>query len=315
MTQICIAKVPRSLQEFRRPFRFFENARSAFRAFLERTPFEAKEKILLPAYVGWSPNEGSGVFDPVAKLGLLFDFYRLDDNLHIDLEHLRSRFSEQAVKVFVIIHYFGYIDPGYEEAVKIAREFGACILEDEAHAMLTDLISGSCGRLGDACIFSLHKMLPLENGGMLIVNQANGNILEQIPEAGHSWQSPWEFDLKEISLKRWQNARMLTQLLEPLAGRIDPLWGTPPSGQIPQTYPVILRHISREKLYFAMNEAGFGVVSLYHTLIKEISPDAYPSSHKLSKHILNLPVHQDVSPKHLEAMVRVLADKINSCSI
>jgi dTDP-4-amino-4,6-dideoxygalactose transaminase len=310
--QIVISKAPQSPDLFHRPFRFFENARSAFRSFLEKTAFDANEIALLPSYVGWSPKEGSGVFDPVAQLRLSYDFYRMDDILHIDLDHLRFLFTKRSVKLLIIIHFFGYVDPGYEEAIAMAREYGALVLEDEAHAMLTDLVGGICGRLGDACIFSLHKLFPVETGGMLLLNQPMEHLLDLIRESNTNTHSPWEFDLKAISRKRRENAQLLSQLLRPLAGRIDPLWGDPQPGEIPQTYPVIVQHGSRDSLYFAMNDAGFGVVSLYHTLIDEIVADTFPASHRLSRCILNLPVHQDVQSEDLEVMVEVLARVIDS---
>ena len=48
------------------------------------------ERVLLPAYVGWSAKEGSGVFDPVDELGVPYAFYRLDDRLRIDLYGLEQ---------------------------------------------------------------------------------------------------------------------------------------------------------------------------------------------------------------------------------
>jgi hypothetical protein len=61
-----------------------------------------------------------------------------------------------------------------------------------------------------------------------------------------------------------------------------------------------------------MNAAGFGVVSLYHTLISQISPDCFPATARVSQHILNLPVHQDASEKARESMVRELAGRVRN---
>lgn len=52
-----------------------------------------------------------------------------------------------------------------------------------------------------------------------------------------------------------------------------------------------------------MNEAGFGVVSLYHTMIDAISDRDFPDSHRLARTIFNLPVHPDATPAALAAMV------------
>lgn len=60
-----------------------------------------------------------------------------------------------------------------------------------------------------------------------------------------------------------------------------------------------------------MNRAGFGVVSLYHTLIEPISESVYPESHRLSRKILNLPVHQDILPEDLDALIACLKKSLS----
>src|ERR1035438_5623165 len=111
----------------------FQAGRNAFRAILNAVQL-SNGKVLLPAYIGWAPREGSGVFDPIASLHLEYSFYALDERLRIDIDSLRTELASGCVRVLVIIHYFGYVDPCYEEAVKIAREHDAFVLEDEAHA-------------------------------------------------------------------------------------------------------------------------------------------------------------------------------------
>src|SRR5215204_5229555 len=139
---------------FHRPMAAFENARSAFKAVLAQAARFKRRTVLLPAYIGWSHREGSGVFDPVRELGLSYQFYQVDHELRIDLEDLRRQLEAHSPSVLLLIHYFGYIDPGYPKAAELAQRHDAVLVEDEAHAMLTDLVGGACGRLGDVCLFS-----------------------------------------------------------------------------------------------------------------------------------------------------------------
>jgi len=301
-----ISKVAQDNNRYRRPFLAFQNARSAFGAFLDGLQFSADEIVLLPAFIGWSPREGSGVFDPVTERGLSYRFYRMNGRLTIDLEHLRQLFKTSKVKVLVIIHYFGYVDPGYREAVTLAKEHGAFILEDEAHAMFTDLFGGISGRLGDACIFSLHKMLPVATGGLLVLNRESIKEIITVASSEESTTSPWEFDLHAIANRRIENASHLSVLLAPLEKYLEPLRRKLLPGEVPQTYPILIRYGSRDLLYQMMNEAGYGVVTLYHTLIKPITLEEFPESHTLSGHILNLPVHQDIEKQQLDRMVEKL---------
>lgn len=302
-----IAKTATRPDAFRRPSRYFDSAREAFKTFLREAEVAPGQSVLLPAYIGWSPREGSGVFDPVAQLGLDAAFYRVDERLRVDLGDLRARLAGGTVRVVVLIHYFGYVDPSYRQAAELAREAGALVLEDEAHAMLTDIVGGGCGRLGDACIFSLHKMLPTSTGGMLIHNEP----LSPGSPGGEAQGgfSPWDYDLFAIAAKRRRNAERLSTLLRsrPIAG-IEPLWPDLKPFEVPQTYPVLIHDVSRFALYNEMNEAGYGVVSLYHTLIDKLPAETFPASHAVAGKILNLPVHQDIEEVDLERLVAALDD-------
>jgi dTDP-4-amino-4,6-dideoxygalactose transaminase len=299
-----IAKTATNPEACARPYRLFVNARSAFKSLLAALDFEPEARVLLPAYVGWSSREGSGVFDPIAELNLPHDFYRIDGQLHIDLGDLERRLQTGNVKVVVLIHYFGYVDPQYQAAVDMARRHGAWVIEDEAHALLSDWVGGVCGRLGDACIYSLHKMLPMA-GGMLAVPSRHAGLLARV-ESGGDIPSPWAYDFAAMAQRRRDNARYLAHLLTPLADDVTLLRPSLAAGEAPQTLPVLIRRVSRDGLYFALNEAGFGAVSLYHTLIPQISRDAFPDSHQLARTILNLPVHQDVQTDQLDALVEKL---------
>jgi dTDP-4-amino-4,6-dideoxygalactose transaminase len=297
----------------RRPWRRFPSARRAMRAFLQAAQVGPGQRVLLPGYIGWSAREGSGVFDPIRELGVGYDFYRMDDRLHLDLDDLERQLTAGDVRVVVLIHYFGAPDPRWEHAVALARRHGALVLEDSAHAMLTDLVEGSCGRAGDATFYSLHKLLPVSDGGLLVMNPHSAIRLQDVPVEEHPGDAPWDFDLREIAAIRVRNARLLHELIAAdgrLDGAVEPLWQYLPDGVVPQTFPVVINHVSRDELYFRMNEAGFGVVSLYHTMIDSLAPGAHADAHALSRRLMNLPVHQDATVDQLRAMVRELGRQV-----
>lgn len=309
-----IEKIARIKNNYRRTFLPFKNARTAFTSFLASLTFnpDMQEKVVLPAYIGWSEREGSGVFDPIRELGLPFEFYRIDEKLCIDIAHFRHIVETHRSKVVVIIHYFGHIDPNYETAVHIAQQHGALILEDEAHAMLTDIVGGISGRLGDASIFSLHKLLPVDRGGLLVFNTHNADTNLHTSYRDDTAPLPWDYDLKQIAEKRMENVACLNTLIPSLKGEVESLLTSLQPGEYLQTYPIIIKNVSRDALYFMMNEAGYGVVSLYHTLIAPITIEQYPHSHMLANHILNLPIHQDIPMSLFKNMILKLEECIET---
>jgi dTDP-4-amino-4,6-dideoxygalactose transaminase len=212
----------------------------------------------------------------------------------------------------VLIHYFGYVDPNYQEVISLAKNNDVMILEDEAHALYTDFIGGRSGRLCDAAIFSLHKLLPFPNGGLLCINDRHIDFGDIHFESLLDYPF-MKYDLYGIAKKRIENALMVLHLLEKYCDEIVPLKSQLNMGIVPQTVPVMVKRASRDLVYQKMNESGFGVVSLYHTLIDQIDRDRFPNAYNLSKRILNLPIHQDIEQNEVEKMIAKLIEIIRKC--
>lgn len=53
---------------------------------------------------------------------------------------------------------------------------------------------------------------------------------------------------------------------------------------VPQTYPLVLLRSDRYQVYLDLNEKGYGVTSLYHTLIDPLRDNSeYKQTHELEK--------------------------------
>jgi dTDP-4-amino-4,6-dideoxygalactose transaminase len=314
-TAPAISKIASRSDSYRRRIYDFPNARSAFRAALLALGMKRGfDEVLLPAYVGWSSREGSGVMDPIRELGLKPLFYRMTSHLRIDVDDLCLRLTTSRARVLVLIHYFGFPDPEYKRVCQLAREHGLIVVEDEAHSMLSDLVGGVCGRLGEFSIMSLHKLLPVPQGGLLVVN----NVVEHTTAGAFQLlrnQSPGsidfcEYDTFSIAKQRRRHAARIVELLAhvPQVELLMPL----SDGVVPQTLPIVLKSGCRDSVYHQLNSDGFGVVSLYHTMVPEINEVEYPDAHWLAKRVLNLPVHQDINPDLLAPMVDRLSDLLRS---
>ena len=306
-----VSKLAADRTAFRRRTILCASGREAIATFARAAGATAGDLVLCPAYVGWSPREGSGVLDPLASLGLEVAFYRVGADLTVDLSDLAQRLKTRSTAGVILIHFFGHVDPGYAEMVRVIRESGAWCLEDEAHALYTDLVLAASGRLGDASILSLHKMLPVPSGGALLLNADTHLSLENLSESNASSSILWDYDLGAIAKRRSKNAADIRSMVAPLEGQVDALWPDINAGEILQTYPVVLRDSNRDMVYEMMNAQGYGVVSLYHTLVKGIAPHEFPLSHQLSRSILNLPIHQDLRTEQLADLVDRLAHVVD----
>jgi len=276
---------------------YFSAAREGLKSILMQ-PELAGKKILLPAYIGYSTREGSGVFDPVTAVGTPYVFYRMDCFLNIDVADLQKKIPRNPGQILFIIHYFGFKDKDIDRIKKLARAQNMVIIEDFAHAFYT-FYNDQC--LGfDYAIFSLHKMFPEIDGGMVLCNK----LLYEQKEA--QYYDLFRYNLPLIMERRREN---YTHILNALRRRgrkerirvMRPVIGR----HVPQTFPILLTDSAvRDRMYFGMNEAGYGVVSLYHELIAPLDR-SFSVEHNISSRILNLPVHQDISPAQLDGMLKV----------
>jgi dTDP-4-amino-4,6-dideoxygalactose transaminase len=285
-----INKKPKDINNFKYNSYYFRRGRDAF-SFILNLNFKNR-KILIPAYIGYSTKEGSGVFDPIEHVGIDYEFYRFKKNLEIDKKFLINLMNKNPESVLLLIHYFGFKDKNINEIKKYALASKITIIEDFAHAFFTFHLNPKIDF--DYAFFSLHKMFPFNSGGLLI----SKNILNYKDSCCYN---PFDYNIYEIIQKRINNYNFLCkQLLE--INEIKILKKNV-NDQVPQTFPILLPSEDiRNYLYFHLNECGFGVVSLYHTLIKEISKK-YITEQNISKHILNLPIHQDANLEDLKKLL------------
>ena len=285
-------------------WRSFINARNAFKAVLKVVIDRVDGRILLPAYVGWSSREGSGVFDPVFELGVGYDFYRVDRRLRIDTGDLMKKAADERVRAVLLVHWFGFVDVHTPKIASRLRLMGKWVIEDCAHALFSDRVGGICGHLGHASFYSLHKMLPIDKGGLLRINDDElSNYIQHGSQSSDYVRVLAEYDLREIAQQRCENTSRIAELLQPHSNIFEPIHDWPVNGVIPQTWPVLINGHPRDHFYFEMNKRGFGLVSLYHTQIEQIDDTKFPDARWVASRICNLPVHQEVDADQLTAMV------------
>ena len=86
---------------------YYNRARDAMFDIIDNLSKKGYTEIYIPGYIGWSPNEGSGIFDPINKIvDLNRHYYVMDRELNTDINYLKinlnigSRPIDQHLKGF-----------------------------------------------------------------------------------------------------------------------------------------------------------------------------------------------------------------------
>lgn len=299
-----IGKIQNNPDAYKTNFLFYNRARDAMYDIVNEL-FSSKYKdIYIPGYIGWSPKEGSGIFDPLNLIvGLERHYYHMTKELHVDLDDVCNQLKEHSI--LLIVNYFGFRDPQIKQLIEIAHEKECVVIEDNAHGFYTYFCNGGIG--ADIIFFSLHKMFPFKQGGGLIIENNCSYQLHSLDMSADF--NPFIYNYNRIAQVRIKNYIKLSLLLEEYTDYFEPLRNNELlKSNVPQTFPIVFKQGMRDKIYEIMNDAGYGVVSLYHTMIEELRNDTHSDALWLSRRIMNLPVHQDVDRNLYLSMIEKLIE-------
>jgi dTDP-4-amino-4,6-dideoxygalactose transaminase len=149
---------------------------------------DARAVVWMPAY-----HCGAEV-QAALDAGLDVGFYRVGPDLAVDVDDLERRLRQRAGPV-VVIHYFGFGQPGIAAIDELCRRQRIPWLEDCAHALFSDHEGAALGTVAPLSIFSLRKTLPLFEGGALQFNP------ERLSATDHAPPAPGHFPLSAAPLR------------------------------------------------------------------------------------------------------------------
>ena len=144
-------------------FLFF-SARYALSAGIKAAGIELDDTVLLPSYNCWTEIE------PFLHAGIRTVYYRINSDLTVDFDDLLKKIKyTNKVKALLVTHFLGFPQP-IDKIKNICKESRLLLIEDCAHAFLSDFNGKALGSYGDISIFSLLKTLSVPNGGVLVIN-------------------------------------------------------------------------------------------------------------------------------------------------
>lgn len=120
------------------------------------------DEVLVPSY-----NCGSEV-DALVHAGANVRLFRVGRNGEIDTGDLASRITN-ATRAVYVIHYFGFAQR-LGPIVELCRKRELLLIEDCALSALTEVEGRRLGCLGDVAVYNFPKVLPVPDGGALVIN-------------------------------------------------------------------------------------------------------------------------------------------------
>lgn len=332
---------------------FLSSGRSAIYQALKAFGIPQGSTALLPSYLCAS------VIDPFLVYGCRIEFYRISTELSPDIYEIEKRLVRGDVKVLLVIHYFGFPAQNFSEILELCKNYSVKVIEDCAHALFSKTNGLLLGSLGDAGIFSLRKTLPVPEGGIFVLNNRQGQVVDlnvqgwlhrdgvkllreifysfeyQIGFSLRTYLLSFDclknkaheidrlalgrfdkrigklsrcilrsFDVESILTKRRQNYNYLLSKLTLLRKIGTPLFDELPEGVCPNSFPILVER--RDEIRRRLYRNGIALRAFWDVLPGQLPLDRFHEAKFLRDNILVLPVHQEISEKGLDIVLRAL---------
>ena len=312
-----ITKEAQNKDIYTKNIHFLSSARNSFE-FILRNVLKENDIILMPSYIGETTKEGSGVFDPVRHANIKYMFYKLNYKLFADFEDIKQKIeNNKNIKAILLIHYFGFPQESILEIKKLCDIHNIFLIEDCAHCLESKYKNLLLGTIGDFSFNSIHKLIATPDGGILKIN--NPDYFYLIPKNNLiDYNTLIQFintDIRKTSRKRIENYKYYLKKLPTQSKLYTVMYNELPKDTVPLNFPILVKNFDRYKFYNILIDKKVITVSLYYQLIKELDINEYPTSFKISKEILNLPVHQDIDFSDIDFIISKIQEIENEFKI
>lgn len=301
---ISIQKEAKFINSKHLQFKFTSSCRNALTQILKSEASPQPRSILLPAYVGLSLDEGSGILDPVIESGFNFHFYKIDYEMNPVLSDLVEKINLFPESIVLFVNYFGWKIKNRDQLLEVCKSYELKVIEDNAHNLGDLYLDRKTDHDSDYQIYSIHKFLAIKSGGAVtskaplkyISNTISKNELLEFA------MTPLEKTLET----RMSNFIQLRDFHEQLTQKkYEIMFNSLPNTAL--NFPILMESkTQRQSLYQELSEKNIYPTALYHRLVPEITKEEFPISHEISNRILNLPVHQDIRKNAMQKLFEIL---------
>lgn len=269
----------------------------------------------------------------ILHAGLTPVFCDVDDSLNLDPEDFRKKITKDTVGVVFV--GIGGNSANYQEILEIARANGLVFALDAAHMAGTKLNGNQIGVEADFSAFSFHsvKNLPTADSGMLCLKDAGlhetvkdlswlGISKSTFDRSAGSYQ--WDYSINEPGFKYNGNSIMAAMFLVGLKyldednkarnylaniydrcipSRVKKVVHIP--GTSRHLYQILVKN--RDDLVEKLRKNGVSPGVHYKSnLLYPMYCGECPNAQKLSKEILTLPLHLNLTPSDIQRVSDLL---------
>ena len=245
----------------------------------------------------------------------------------MDTNDLENKITKKS-KIILPVHFGGY-SCNMELLKKIAKKRSLLIVEDAAHACGTKYKGKKIGSLGDLTCFSFHpvKNLAMPKGGAITINTKNKNQIKKrlnsLRWCGISNRKDSFYDISElgfnyymdeisaaIGIEQLKKVDKLNDYRFKIAKRYDAELNV--NEKIPlnrecsyHLYWILVKN--RKKFIQHMKANGIETGTHYspvHKMSLYKSKIILPNTEKISKEIVTLPIHPNLSKKDIDFIIK-----------
>jgi dTDP-4-amino-4,6-dideoxygalactose transaminase len=130
---------------------------------------------------------------PTRQVGCKIRFYPVTEELEPDWESLKNLVKISRPNLFLLTHFFGQENPP-QPAREFCDQVDALLIEDGAHVLKP---FHQIGQLADFTFYSLHKLLSIPDGSLLVMRPRSSQYQRFLQDAqaqmGEHFASPWKW--------------------------------------------------------------------------------------------------------------------------
>jgi UDP-2-acetamido-2-deoxy-ribo-hexuluronate aminotransferase len=297
--------------------------------------FKPGDEIILPVHTYVSTAE------VIALLGLTPVFVEVEEkSFNIDVNQIKSKITKKTVAI-VPVHLYGQC-ANMEAIMKIAEEHNLHVIEDAAQSLSADFIfsngdkkkSGTIGTIGTTSFFPSKNLGCFGDGGAIFTNDAS--FAEKIQMmANHGQKVKYHHDsigvnsrldtlqaailkvklkyLDEYTRKRNEVAAYYDQGLASIK-EFELPYRVSYSTHAFHQYTIRVNGIDRDELKLYLDKCGIPSMIYYPVPLHlqkayrqpGIDRGSFPVTEKLSKTVLSLPVHTEMSEDQLNYICTII---------